>query len=92
MDDNNDWRHRDLTGQTLFGVDLSGKRLYGAKIALKCDTFDGVKLDRQQVAMLLLMIAMADIDPAMARSIHTVVEATVGSKEYAVLKRYLEIA
>lgn len=82
----------DLSDQVLFGVDLQGKQLYGVKVRMICDTFDGVKLDNRQIALLLLMIGLTDSDPRWKAGVHQLVKAVIGEREYRVLVRYLQLA
>lgn len=82
----------DLTDQVLFGADLQGKQLYGVKIRLTCDTFDGVKLDNRQVALLLLMMGLTDTDPRWKRGLHQLVLSVIGEREYRILTRYIQLA
>jgi hypothetical protein len=88
-----DLRYRDLTEQVLFHVDLRGKKLYGAKISLKCETFDGLKLDPTQMSMLLLMISLADMSTTAWRDgLLNLIESEIGAQELKTLKRYLQLA
>lgn len=89
---NQDLRHTDLTNKILFGANLRGSELYGASISLKCPTFDGTKLDETQVATLLLMISLADINPKFQVGLRDLVRRVTGDKHFALLQRYLQIA
>ena len=89
---NEDLRHSDLTEQILFGSDFRGSNLYGAKISLKCETFDGAKFDSESVAKLLLMISLADIDPKWQVGLRDLVRRVTGEQFFAALQRYLQIA
>jgi uncharacterized protein YjbI with pentapeptide repeats len=86
-----DLRHQDLTGKSLFGADLSGSQLYGAQISLLCSTFDGVKLDNNQIALLLLMISQADIDPRWRPNLRLLVASIIGKDQLKVFDRYLAV-
>jgi hypothetical protein len=89
---NQDLRHTDFTNKILFGTNLRGSELYGAAISLKCDTFDGAKFDPSQVATLLLMISLADIDPKFQVGLRDLVRRVTGEKHFAALQRYLQVA
>ena len=82
----------DLTGRVLFGVDLQGKQLYGVKVSMTCDTWDGVKLDNRQLALLLLMIGLTDTDPRWRAGLHQLVRSVMGESDYRLLSRYLQLA
>jgi uncharacterized protein YjbI with pentapeptide repeats len=84
-------RNADLTDKILFGTDLREADLYGAKISLLCQTFDGVKLSDLQVAYLLLMIAQADIDPVYQRGLHDLTLSVIGKTKHGVLLRMLRV-
>jgi hypothetical protein len=74
-------------------TDLRRAKLYGAKISLTCDTFDGVKLDETQMATLLLMIAQAHMPTtAWLDGIRDLVASEIGVKELDKLERYLGLA
>lgn len=86
-----DLRGKDFTNHVLFGTDLRGARLYGLKIALKCQSFDGVKLDSEQVGLLLLMISLADIDPDIVEALRALVKEHIGAQALDTMSRYLQI-
>jgi hypothetical protein len=86
-----DLRGDDLTGKVLFATDLRGAKLYGARISLQCQTFDGAKLDNTQVAQLLLMLSLADIDPALQGQLDQLAKQAAGPS-YGALKRLLRLA
>jgi hypothetical protein len=86
-----DLRLRDLSNHVLFDADLRGAKLHGAKIALVCHQFDGVKLDNEQVAYLLLMISQANIDPRYVTGIQETVARVVGKDAYQALQRLLRL-
>lgn len=87
-----DLRSRDLTGHVLYRTQLTGSNLYGAKITLSCDTFDGVVLDNQQVALLLGLLLMADIGDAAKADIRGAMTNILGSKErYDRVSAYLKL-
>jgi uncharacterized protein YjbI with pentapeptide repeats len=88
---NKDLRYYDFRNKILFGVDLRDSRLYGSSITLECQTFDGVKLDNRQVAMLLMMLAQADIDPNLKSELLKAAEFSIGSDAFQVLQRVLRI-
>ena len=87
-----DLRHQDLTDKILFQTDLRGANLYGASISLKCETFDGTKLDDLQVAKLLLMIQLADINPKFQVGLRDLVRRVTGDKHFAALERWLRLS
>lgn len=86
-----DLRHQNLVDKILFGTDLRGADLYDARIALKCQTFDGCKLDDEQVAKLLLMIQLADINPKWQVGLRDLVRRVTGEKYFAKLARWLRL-
>lgn len=87
-----DLRGYDFTGKSLFGTELSGAQLYGAKIDIACHTFDGLKIDDTQIATLLLMFGMADIDASWKSALEHIVRIRVGDDRLSVLRRYLQLA
>lgn len=89
---NQDLRHADLTNKILFGANLRGSELYGISISLKCETFDGCKLDETQVATLLLMIAQADMNSKFQVGLRDLVRRVTGEKHFAALQRYLHVS
>jgi hypothetical protein len=88
-----DLRNQDLSERTMFGVDLRGAKLYGAKVSLKCEQFDGVKLDDDQMAQLLLMIAESDTDvnTGWYSEIHQAVRSCLGRERYQAHCRLLRL-
>lgn len=82
----------DLSEQVLYGKDLRGQNLYGAKVSLKCDTFDGVLIDNQQLALLLLLIQLAEIDHQYQQRLRDLARDIVGEEHYRVLLRYMLVA
>lgn len=87
-----DLRHIDLADKILFGTDLRGADLYDARITLKCETFDGVKLDDTQVAKLLLMFQLADINPKFQVGLRDLVRRVTGDRHFTALQRWLRLA
>lgn len=87
-----DLRHHNLTSKILFGTDLRGANLYDARISLRCETFDGAKLDNTQVAKLLLMIQLADIDPKLQVGLRDLVRRVTGERHFEALQRWLRLA
>ena len=87
-----DLRHLDLSDKILFGADLRGANLYGAKIAIKCEQFDGAKLDNTQVCKLLLMIQLADIDPKLQIGLRDLVRRVSGDKHFEALSKWMKLA
>lgn len=87
-----DLRHIDLSGKILFQTDLRGANLYNAKVSLKCETFDGVKLDNEQMAKLLLMISMADVDPKFQVGLRDLVRRVTGDAHFRALERWLKLS
>ena len=75
----------------LFGTDLRGCRLQGAKLTLDCATFEGLKLDDDQVAMLLILIAKADIDARWSVSLQELVEQIVGTDRSSAIARIVRV-
>jgi hypothetical protein len=88
---NEDLRHHDLSGKILFNTDLRGSNLHGVRISLECSTFDGVKLDDEQVAKLLLMLSLADINPKFQVGLRDLTRRVTGDKFFAALQRYLQL-
>lgn len=86
-----DLRHVDLRGKVLFQADLRGANLYNTGISLRCQTFDGAKLDNDQVAQLLLMLQTADIDPKAQVGIRDLVKRLVGEAKYKALFKWLKL-
>lgn len=75
---NQDLRGKDFTHCVMFQTDLRGSSLHGASITLDCATFDGVKLDTRQVAMLLALIAQAETTPATKAALQRVAQEVYG--------------
>ena len=91
--DLSDLRCQDLSDRVLFGHDLSGTKLYGAKISLRCETFDGLKLDDTQLAMLLLMISQVSMPTTAWRDgLRQLVRDEIGDDAFRTLERYLQLA
>ncbi len=86
-----DLRHVDLRGKVLFQADLRGANLFNTGFSMRCQTFDGVKLDPQQVAQLLLMIQTADIDPKYQVGIRDLVKRVIGEDKYKALYKWLKL-
>lgn len=86
-----DLRHVDLRGKVLFQADMRGANLYNTGFSMRCQTFDGARLDNQQVAQLLLMIQTADIDPKFQVGIRDLVKRVIGEDKYKVLYRWLKL-
>jgi hypothetical protein len=86
-----DLRHVDLRGKVLFQADLRGANLYNTGISLRCQTFDGVTLDNDQVAQLLLMLQTADIDPKAQVGMRDLVKRLVGEAKYKALFKWLKL-
>jgi hypothetical protein len=91
---NRDLRGEDMTEQTLFETDLRGSKLYGIQVSMTCETWDGVKISQDQMAMLLLMISQADVEPrgGWRDGLQQLVEREVGEHEFRTLKRYLQLS
>jgi uncharacterized protein YjbI with pentapeptide repeats len=87
-----DQRYRDLSHKVLFQTDLRGARLYGAKVSIECQTFDAVQLDDEQVASLLFMLSLADIDERWKVGMTDMIRAIAGEKMATTLQRYLKLA
>lgn len=87
-----DLRHKDLSDMILFGTDLRGSKLYGAKVALRCESFDGVKLDDSQFATLLLMLQMCDVNPKFQVGLRDLVRRVTGDQHFHTLQRWLKLA
>jgi hypothetical protein len=86
-----DFRNKDLTGNVLFGTDMRGAKLNGVRVSLECKTFDGVQLDDSQVAVFLLMLQTADINPEWQDGLRDLVRRVSGEKAFETLSRYLKI-
>ncbi len=86
-----DLRHMDLRKKVLFQADLRGAKLYNVSFSMRCQTWDGVKLDNEQVAQLLLMIQSADIDPKFQVGLRDLVRRVSGEGKYKALSRWLHI-
>lgn len=86
-----DLRHQDLRGKVLFQADLRGANLYNTGVSLRCQTFDGVKLDDQQFAQLLLMLQTADVNPKFQVGVRDLVKRVVGEDRYKALYRWLKL-
>lgn len=56
-----DLRHADLTDQVFYRSILHGAQLYDARISLNCATFDGARIDADQVALFLRLLLMTDM-------------------------------
>lgn len=88
---NADLRGHDLTNKILFQTDLRGAQLYNARISLTCSTFDGLRLDSEQVAVLLKLIALADVDERWIVGINSLVASVTSPAKLRVIDRYLQI-
>ena len=91
-----DLRHRDCRGtdftdKVLFQTDLRGARLRGAHFTLDCATFDGVKLDDRQVALFLLLLLKADIDPAWSEPLLAAVRQRLAPDVLETFQQYLQL-
>jgi len=86
-----DCRSVDLTNKVLFQTDLRGARLRGAHFTLDCATFDGLKLDDRQVALFLLLLMKADIDPAWLPPLLEIVRQHISPHELDVYQQYLQL-
>jgi uncharacterized protein YjbI with pentapeptide repeats len=89
---NRDLRRTDLTGKVLFGTDLRGSNLRGSKISIDCATFDGLKLDDNQVGMLLKMIAKADIALEWRAGLDDLIERVAGTDRFRAISRVIRQA
>lgn len=86
-----DCRTMDLTQKVLFQTDLRGARLRGAHFTLDCATFDGLKLDDRQVALFLLLLMKADIDPAWPPAVLEIVRQRLPPDELEAYQQYLQL-
>ena len=86
-----DCRTTDFTNKVLFQTDLRGARLRGAHFTLDCATFDGLKLDDRQVALFLLLLMKAEIDPAWRPSLLEVVRQRLPPDELDAYQQYLTL-
>jgi hypothetical protein len=82
----------DFSGRVMYGEDLRHCRLYGAKVSLTCEQFDGVKLTDRQVSLLVLMLCEADFSKGMQDQLRMAVKESLGDEEYELLCRYLKVA
>jgi hypothetical protein len=82
---NKDLRYFDFRDKVLFGTDLRGSKLYGASFSINCATWDGVKLDNDQVAWLLLLISKADTP--WSGKIRTLARDVVGLTRFRLIER-----
>lgn len=87
-----DLRFHDLSTKVLFQTDLTGSKLYGAKISLSCGQFSGVKLDDEQVAALLFMIYQADIGSEWQTGLEKLIYEVAGHDTARRLHRYMKLA
>jgi hypothetical protein len=86
-----DLRGRDFTNQVLFETDLRGARLYGLQISANCATFDGLKLDDENVALLLMMIGQANIDPRWTTGLEALVLDIVGDRRMRAIRTLMKL-
>lgn len=87
-----DLRGRDLSDHVLYRTNLTGANLYGAKITLSCDSFDGVALDNQQVALLLGLLLLADVSDVAKAELRDAMISILGSMErYDRVSAYLKL-
>jgi uncharacterized protein YjbI with pentapeptide repeats len=86
-----DCRTRDLTNKVLFQTDLRGARLRGAHFTLDCATFDGLKLDDRQVALFLLLLMKAEIDPAWVPPLLEAVRQRLPANDLEAYQHYLQL-
>jgi len=86
-----DCRGVDLTDKVLFQTDLRGARLRGAHFTLDCATFDGLKLDDRQVALFLLLLMKADIDPAWQPTLLDAVRQRLSPDTLEAYQQYLQL-
>lgn len=86
-----DLRGQDWRGRILWGVDVRGANLWGLGVSINCGTFDHVILDDRQVALLLRLIALAEIDPRWVDGLQTLVRTVAGRKQDASISRYLDL-
>lgn len=87
-----DLRGADLTDKVLFGADARGAKFYDAKVSLNCATFDGLRLDDEQFALLALLIARADVDGRWKAGIQALVSEICGGRNLHAYLRYLDLA
>lgn len=80
-----DLRGFDFTGKVLFGTDLRGAKLYGAMFSAQCANWEGLKLDNDQVAWLLLLISK--IDAPHTRSLRALARDVVGVERFRQIER-----
>lgn len=86
------YRGVDLSGRILFGEDFSGADLRGVKISLSCHQFDGATFDQDQVALFLLLLTLANIDPVYKQRVHEMIIEVIGEPRLRTLERYLQLA
>lgn len=86
-----DLRNRNFAGKVLFGTDLRHAKLKGLRISLECATFDGVKLDDLQMATLLMMVSLADVNPDWVDGVRELVKRVTGTSQFEALERYLRV-
>lgn len=86
-----DCRGVDLTSKVLFQTDLRGARLRGAHFTLDCATFDGLKLDDHQMALFLLLLMKADVDPAWAPALLEVLRQRLPPDVIEAYQQYLQL-
>lgn len=87
-----DLRHLDLSTHIMFGADLTGANLYDTKISLRCEQFDGATLDDIQVAKLLLMIQLGNINSKYQVGLRDLVRRVTGDKHFEALSRWMKLA
>lgn len=86
-----DLRNYDFSGHVMFGADLRGANLRGAKVSLDCATFDGVQLDDNQVAMLLMMFSQAQVNQRWVDGLRELVGSIAGADRLRAIERLIRV-